>query len=62
MDKIEEIDDYLAAAKMTESKLGMLACANARAVKRIRIGTASIATLRAVERYMADNQVKKVAT
>lgn len=46
--EIRKIDEWLAATGMTESRLGLLACANARAVERVRNGTGSVDTLRAL--------------
>lgn len=50
---IERIDEWLKKHKMAESRLGLLACANARAVQRVRNGTASVETLRAILTYIS---------
>jgi hypothetical protein len=56
MNEIKEIDAWLRATGMTESRLGLLACANAKAVARIRSGDARIKTLDAVMAYIKANQ------
>jgi hypothetical protein len=53
------IDDWLRTSGMSESGLGFRACANGRAVERIRDGTASVDTLSAVLKYIEENQVEK---
>jgi hypothetical protein len=55
MDDIKEIDAWLKANKMVESRLGMLACANQKAVERIRCGAARITTLYAVMDYIREH-------
>ena len=63
MDRNEKrIDDWLLATGTTESRLGLLACANPRAVDRIRNGSATVATLNSVLAYIAKNPAKKTAT
>lgn len=57
--EIKRIEAYLAKSHMTKSRLGLLACANARAVDRIRNGSASIETLRAMLDYIAANPVRE---
>ena len=44
---------------MKESRLGLLAAANPRAIERIRSGDAKIKTLDAVLAYIKANPVKK---
>lgn len=56
--EIKKIEAWLAKSGMTESRLGLLACANARAIERVRDGTARIETLRALLAYIAANPVK----
>lgn len=55
---IEKIDRWLKATGMAESRLGMLACANTRAIKRVRDKTASLETLEAVLAYIQDHPAK----
>lgn len=55
--EIRKIDDWLKASGMTESRLGLLACANPRAVERVRNGTGSVDTLRALVDYIRRNPV-----
>ena len=50
---IEAIDDFIRQSGMKESRLGLLSCANPRAIERIRNGRASVETLRAVLAYIA---------
>lgn len=50
--QIKRIDAFLARTGMKESRLGLLAAANARAVERIRDGTASVKTLDDVLTYI----------
>ena len=57
--EIKRIEAYLAKSRIPESRLGLLACANARAVERIRNGSASIETLRAMLDYIAVNPVRE---
>ena len=49
---IERIDAYLKKMGMKESRLGLLSCANPRAVERVRNGSASVETLRAILDYI----------
>lgn len=56
--QIKRIDAYLAKSGMAESRLGLLACANARAVERVRDGTARVETLRAILEYIASNPIQ----
>lgn len=53
--EIKKIDEWLAASGMAESRLGLLACANPRAVERVRNGTGSVDTLRALVDYVRRN-------
>jgi len=58
MDKeIAKIDAWLAATGMAESRLGSLACANVRVIKRIRNGTASVRSLEAVLDYIRQHPI-----
>lgn len=57
--QIKRIDAYLAKSGMAESRLGLLACANARAVERVRDGTARVETLRAILEYIASNPIRE---
>ena len=50
--QIKRIDAFLTRTGMKESRLGLLACANARAIERIRDRSASIETLDAVLNYI----------
>jgi hypothetical protein len=50
--EIKKIDDWLKASGIAESRLGLLASANPRAVERIRSGTGSVDTLRALVDYV----------
>jgi len=56
---IAKIDRWLKAVKMAESRLGLLACANPKAVARVRSGVARLATLRQVMEYIAANPPKR---
>lgn len=53
--EIRKIDNWLKATGVSESRLGLLACANARAVERIRNGRGSVSTLRALVDYVRKN-------
>lgn len=57
--EIKRIEAYLAKSRISASRLGLLACANARAVERIKNGSASIETLRAVLDYISANPVRE---
>lgn len=57
--EIRKIDEWLKATGMKESRLGLLACANPRAVERVRNGTGSVDSLRALVEYIARNPVQK---
>ncbi len=50
--EIKKIDAWLKKADIPESRLGMLACANQRAIERIREKKASIQTFQAVLEYI----------
>lgn len=52
VDEMKQIEKWLKQADMPESRLGLLACANPRAVERIRQGTARVETLRLVLAYI----------
>ena len=56
---IKKIERWLEASQVPESRLGLLAAANAGAMERIRAGTAQLATLQAVLRYIEDHPVKR---
>ena len=53
---IKEIDAFLKVSKMKEYRLGLLACANPRAVERVRSGKASVETLRAIIDYVREHK------
>ena len=55
-DAIKEIDAFLKASKMKEYRLGLLACANPRAVERVKSGKASVETLRAIIDYVREHK------
>ena len=54
-DAIKKINRWLKATGYSEGRLGLLAAANAGAVPRIRNGTAQIATLQAVLKFIEQN-------
>jgi hypothetical protein len=56
---IAQIEDWLTEAKVSESRLGLLSCANAGAMDRIRNGTAQVQTLRQVVDYIEKNPIKR---
>lgn len=56
--EIKRIDAWLAKSGVSESTLGLFACANARAVSRVRSGTGSVKSLRRIIKYITDNPVK----
>lgn len=55
---LDKIDKWLKASGMTESRLGLLSCANARAVERVRAGSGSVATLQAILEYIETHPAK----
>ena len=57
--EIATIDAWLKASGMSKSRLGLLACANARAVDRVRAGSGSVNTLIALLGYIKRNPVLK---
>lgn len=57
---LRRLETWLKASKMSESRLGQLACANARAVERVRAGTGSVASLRALLAYIDQNPAETV--
>ena len=57
--QIEEIDAYLKETGMSESRLGLLSCANQYVIGRIRKGNARVESLRAVLDYIQQHPVKK---
>jgi hypothetical protein len=52
---IVKINEWLEATNAPLSRLGLLACANPHAVHRIRNGTASMNTYKAVMAYIEKN-------
>lgn len=56
---IKEIDDWLRKTGWADSRLGMLATANARAVARIRDGSARVSTLTAVLKFIYDHPASR---
>ena len=56
--EIKRIDDWLAKTGMNESRLGLLACANAKAVARARNKTATLETFEALIDYIGRNPAK----
>jgi hypothetical protein len=56
---ITQIDRWLSASEISEGRLGLLSSANAGAIQRIRNGTAQIATLQSVLRYIEQNPARK---
>ncbi len=55
---VEKIERWLKQTGMTESRLGLLACANPRAVQRVRDKTATLQTFEALLTYMERNPAK----
>ena len=58
-DTVDKIDAWLKATGTAEYRLGLLACANPRAIARIRSGTARIETMEAVLKYIEDNPASR---
>lgn len=56
--EIKKIEAWLAKTGMAESRLGMLACANQRAVERVRNKTATLETFQALIDYISKNPPK----
>lgn len=56
--EIKKIDDWLKASGMKESRLGLLACANPRAVERVRNGSGSVDSLRALIDYISLHPIR----
>ncbi len=54
---LKRIDEWLEATGTPEYRLGLLACANARAVERVRNGTARIESLRQILDHIERNPV-----
>lgn len=54
---IKEIEAFLTRTGMKESRLGLLACANPRAVERVRDGSARVETLRALVEFVRERGV-----
>lgn len=59
---MDEIEKWLKQTKTKESRLGLLAAANPRAIGRIRNGTARVETLNAVLRYIRENPARRRST
>jgi len=57
--EIADIESWLAATDTAETTLGKLACQNTYAVSRIRNGSASIDTLKAVMAYISAHPPKR---
>lgn len=55
---VERIDKWLKQSGVKESRLGLLACANPRAVQRVRDKTATLQTLEAIMLYIERNPLK----
>jgi len=55
---LDKIDKWLKHTGMKESRLGLLACANARAVERVRAKSASIETLEQLLEYIEAHPAK----
>lgn len=55
---VDKIDGWLKATNTPEYRLGLMACANARAVQRVREGTATVSTLKAILAYIEANPAK----
>lgn len=55
---LDRIDKWLKATGIPASRLGLLACANARAVERVRNKTASIETLESLLEYIEKNPAR----
>lgn len=58
-DTVEEITAWLKATGTSETRLGLLACANQHAIPRIRAQTAPIKTLTAVLDYIREHPAPK---
>lgn len=56
--EIRKIEEWLEATGTKPSRLGMLACANPRAVDRVMNGTGSVDSLRAIVDYIKRNPPK----
>ena len=56
--EIAKIDAWLKATAVKESRLGLLACANPRAVERVRSGSGSVESLRALVEYIRQNPAR----
>ncbi len=59
-EQINRIDAWLKATGMKDSRLGLLACANARAVDRVRNGTGSVESLRQLIEYIDAHPIKRL--
>ena len=57
---LDKIDKWLKATGISESRLGLLSCANARAVDRVRNGSGSVATLQAILEYIEAHPARSV--
>lgn len=56
---LKQIDDWLKQTGVPPSRLGLLACANARAVERVRAGSGSVASLEAILAYIEAHPAKE---
>lgn len=54
-ESIDLIDRWLGATNTPEYRLGLMACANPRAVERVRSGTARVDSLAAILAYIEKN-------
>jgi hypothetical protein len=57
---VDKIEKWLKQSGMKESRLGLLACANPRAIQRVRDKTATLQTLEAILAYIERNPAKGV--
>lgn len=56
---MKAIDAWLRKTGVNAGRLGLLACGNARAVERIRNGTARVETLNSVLKYIKAHPAKR---
>lgn len=56
---IMRINSWLKDTNTKETRLGLLACANGSAIKRIRSGSASVNSLRDVLKYIEQNPAEQ---
>ena len=57
---VDKIEKWLKQSGMKESRLGLLPCANPRAIQRVRDKTATLQTLEAILAYIERNPAKGV--